>query len=54
MSVTDTGCGMSDEFLRTSLFAPSSSTKQDGWGIGLYHVKEIVEAHGGTIDVSSK
>ncbi len=54
MSVTDTGCGMSDEFVRTSLFAPSSSTKQDGWGIGLYHVKGLVEAHGGTIDVSSK
>ncbi|MGH7347153.1 MAG: ATP-binding protein [Candidatus Rokuibacteriota bacterium] len=54
VSVTDTGCGMSDEFVRTSLFAPSSSTKQGGWGIGLYHVKGLVEAHGGTIDVSSR
>ena len=53
VSVTDTGCGMSEEFVRTSLFAPSSSTKKGGWGIGLYHVKGLVEAHGGTIDVSS-
>ncbi len=54
VSVSDTGCGMSDEFVRTSLFKPSSSTKQGGWGIGLYHIKGLVEAHGGTIDVSSK
>ena len=54
VSVSDTGCGMSEEFVRTSLFAPSSSTKKGGWGIGLYHVKGLVEAHGGTIDVSTK
>jgi signal transduction histidine kinase len=54
VSITDTGCGMSEEFVRTSLFAPSSSTKRTGWGIGLYHAKGLVEAHGGTIDVSSK
>jgi putative PEP-CTERM system histidine kinase len=53
VAITDTGCGMSEEFVRTSLFAPSSSTKKGGWGIGLYHVKGLVEAHGGTIDVSS-
>lgn len=54
LSVTDTGCGMSEDFVRTSLFAPFRSTKKGGWGIGLYHTKELVEAHGGTIDVSSK
>ena len=54
VSVTDTGCGMSPEFVRTALFAPSRSTKKGGWGIGLYHVKGLVEAHGGTIDVSSR
>jgi signal transduction histidine kinase len=54
LSVTDTGCGMSEDFVRTSLFAPFRSTKKGGWGIGLYHAKELVEAHGGTIDVSSK
>ena len=54
VSVSDTGCGMSDEFVRTSLFAPSSSAKRSGWGMGLYHAKGLIEAHGGTIDVSSK
>lgn len=54
LSVSDTGCGMSEEFVRRSLFAPFRSTKKGGWGIGLYHAKGLVEAHGGTIDVSSK
>jgi putative PEP-CTERM system histidine kinase len=54
VSVTDTGCGMSEEFIRTSLFVPFRSTKNAGWGIGLYHAKGIVEAHRGTLEVSSK
>ena len=54
VSVTDTGCGMSEEFVRTSLFAPSGSTRRGGWEIGLYDARGLVEAHGGTIDVSSK
>ena len=53
-SVTDTGCGMSEEFVRRSLWAPFRSTKKGGWGIGLYQAKGIVEAHGGTIDVASR
>jgi signal transduction histidine kinase len=53
VSVTDTGRGMSEEFVHTSLFAPSGSIK-GGWGIGLYHAKGLAEAHGGTIDVLSK
>jgi len=54
VSVTDTGCGMSEEFVRTSLFAPSGSSRSGGWEIGLYDARGLVEAHGGTIDVSSK
>ncbi|MFZ1059038.1 MAG: XrtA/PEP-CTERM system histidine kinase PrsK [Candidatus Rokuibacteriota bacterium] len=53
-SVTDTGCGIPEGFLRKSLFAPFRSTKKGGWGIGLYQAKGIVEAHGGTIEVHSK
>ena len=52
--VTDTGCGMSPEFIQKSLFAPFKSTKSGGWGIGLYQAKGIVEAHGGTIEVTSR
>ena len=54
LAVADTGCGMSEEFVRTSLFAPFRSTKKGGWGIGLYQVKGLVEAHGGSIEVASK
>jgi putative PEP-CTERM system histidine kinase len=54
LSVADTGCGMSEQFLRESLFVPFRTTKRGGWGIGLYQVKEIVERHGGTLAVTSK
>ncbi|MFQ5650659.1 MAG: ATP-binding protein [bacterium] len=53
ISVSDTGVGMSPEFIRTRLFRPFQTTKNKGLGIGLYHCKEIVEAHGGRIWVNS-
>jgi putative PEP-CTERM system histidine kinase len=52
-AVTDTGCGMTDEFVRTSLFVPFQTTKKGGWGIGLYQAREIMTAHAGRIEVSS-
>jgi putative PEP-CTERM system histidine kinase len=52
--VTDTGCGMSADFIQKSLFAPFKSTKSGGWGIGLYQAKGIVDAHGGSIEVMSR
>ncbi|CAH2031413.1 XrtA/PEP-CTERM system histidine kinase PrsK [Trichlorobacter ammonificans] len=51
--VTDEGCGIPEAYLRQRLFRPFSSTKQHGLGIGLYQSKQIVEAHGGTIEVTS-
>jgi len=54
LAVSDTGCGMSEEFIETSLFTPFRSTKRGGWGVGLHHVKTIVEGHQGTIDIDSK
>jgi putative PEP-CTERM system histidine kinase len=54
LSIADTGCGMSEEFIRESLFVPFRTTKQGGWGIGLYQVKEMVEKHGGKLTVTSK
>ena len=53
-SVTDTGSGMSPEFVERSLFRPFQTTKKKGMGIGLYQSKMIVEAHGGKIDVESE
>jgi putative PEP-CTERM system histidine kinase len=54
LSVSDTGCGMTSEFLRHSLFRPFQTTKKEGIGIGMFQVKTIVEAHGGTIQVESE
>ena len=51
--VIDKGCGMSAHFLRTELFKPFRTTKEHGLGIGLYQCRQIVEAHGGRIEVSS-
>ncbi len=47
--VEDTGCGMSDEYLRNRLFRPFSTTKDKGIGIGLYQCKALVEQMGGKL-----
>ena len=52
--VKDKGCGISEDYLRNSLFTPFKSTKKKGLGIGLYQCKKIVEAHGGKIEVISE
>jgi putative PEP-CTERM system histidine kinase len=54
IAVGDNGCGMSREFIEKSLFRPFQTTKKQGMGIGLYHCKTIVEAHGGRIEVKSE
>jgi len=51
--VTDQGCGMSVQFIRSELFKPFRTTKKQGLGIGLYQCRQIVEAHGGWIEVNS-
>lgn len=53
LEVSDTGCGMSQEFINTRLFEPFQTTKKKGIGIGLYQCKVIVSAHGGQIEVDS-
>lgn len=52
--VIDDGCGMSPEFVRTKLFRPFSSTKDDGFGIGTYQARQLAEAMGGSIEVTSR
>jgi putative PEP-CTERM system histidine kinase len=51
---SDQGCGMSAEFIRERLFKPFATTKKKGFGIGLYQCRQIVEAHGGRIEVKSE
>jgi len=52
--VSDTGSGMSKDFIRNSLFKPFQTTKKKGLGIGLIQCKEIVELHKGKILVESE
>ena len=54
ITVSDNGCGMSKEFVDKHLFKPFQTTKKTGMGIGLFHCKTIVEAHGGRIEVMSE
>jgi len=52
-TVTDTGSGMSPDFMQHQLFRPFATTKARGVGLGLYTCREVVRASGGTIEVNS-
>src|SRR5688572_356011 len=52
-SISDTGPGMSRNFIDNRLFRPFATTKKNGIGLGLYTCREVVRASGGTIDVQS-
>jgi signal transduction histidine kinase len=54
ISVADTGIGMSEEFIKTRLFRPFATTKSKGIGLGLFTCREIVETHGGRLEVESQ
>ena len=54
IEVTDSGTGMSTEFVRRRLFKPFDSTKQGGFGIGAYEARELVRAMQGRLDVESR
>lgn len=53
-SVADTGSGMTQEFIKNRLFKPFSTTKSKGIGLGLFTCREIVETHGGRLEVESR
>jgi len=50
LAVTDSGPGIPPE-VRARLFEPYYTTKARGLGLGLAIARQIVEAHGGTIEV---
>ena len=52
--VSDTGAGMSQEFIQTRLFRPFNSTKSQGMGIGSYESFQYIKELGGSIDVQSR
>jgi PAS domain S-box-containing protein len=53
ISVADTGCGIASENLNR-IFEPFFTTKKDtGTGLGLWVSRELIEKHGGSLDVRS-
>jgi len=54
ITVSDNGCGMSEDYVANHLFRPFRTTKEKGLGIGLYQCRQIVEAQGGNIEVESR
>ncbi len=54
ISVADNGCGIPREYMQKDLFRLFATTKSDGFGIGLFQARRIVELHGGRIEVESE
>jgi signal transduction histidine kinase len=54
IAIADTGCGMSEQFMRYRLFRPFESTKTTGMGIGTYEARQYVRELGGRIEVESR
>lgn len=54
VTVSDTGCGMTREFIQQRLFKPFDTTKGSrGMGIGAYQLREYVRSLGGSVEVTS-
>ncbi|WP_395612985.1 ATP-binding protein, partial [Allosphingosinicella sp.] len=54
IEVIDRGAGMSAEFVRTRLFQPFASTKEQGFGVGAFEAKSLIAAMGGRLEVESR
>ena len=53
IEIIDNGCGISTDNLKC-IFQPFYSSKPTGFGLGLPLVKDIIEVHGGKIEVESE
>ena len=52
IAISDNGCGIPEQHLK-SIFEPFKTYKPGGTGLGLSLSKRIIEAHNGTLTVSS-
>ena len=54
IEITDSGCGMDENFIQHRLFKPFDSTKGlTGMGVGAFESREVVRSLGGDIQVKS-
>ena len=53
LEVSDTGQGIPDDVM-ARVFEPLFSTRTFGVGLGLPTVRQIVEQHGGVVEISSR
>jgi signal transduction histidine kinase len=53
LTVQDTGPGMTAE-VQARLFEPFFTTKADGVGLGLVSTRQVIDQHGGRVEVSSQ
>lgn len=53
IQIRDTGTGFDPQYLEQHLFTPFKSTKNEGLGLGLTISRNIVEAHGGGLEVKN-
>ncbi|GAB57510.1 XrtA/PEP-CTERM system histidine kinase PrsK [Rheinheimera nanhaiensis] len=55
ISISDTGCGMSEQFIQQRLFKPFDSTKgNSGMGVGAYDALHFAQQHQGQLLVKSE
>jgi len=54
ISVTDSGIGMNESFIKNKLFRPFQTTKAKGLGIGLYQCREMIRETGGDLIAGSE
>lgn len=54
VDITDQGTGMSEAFVRDTLFRPFGTAKRDGTGIGAFQARELVRETGGDLVVTSR
>ena len=51
--VEDSGCGMSEDFIRERLSRPFETTKASGMGIGVYETRQYIRELGGEVTYES-
>ncbi|MBU4444759.1 two-component sensor histidine kinase, partial [bacterium] len=53
IEIGDTGCGMTGEEMN-KIFVPLYSSKRTGFGLGMSVVKDVIDAHSGSIQIKSE